>query len=291
MFCRDTNKHPSIIERITLDHGKSDFPSKNSLTLTPFTHSTSEARELIIRRNSELIDRNLHISEQFRTIHGHESDRQVEEIFVENYYLAVSYLHCNVIVTTMRLICYMIGWQTGAKCTITIDDFIQRFNEEASKDITETYRSYIRPDDFSYDCSKIVLHRTSQTKIGLYKIGAAASRVLARYFAHPAMTAAFDFIGTFFQSSTAVWFALITEPSLDNILATEPPSSEIAIGNIVLAVAKHACERSVNATNKKNTTRRPETRPDNEEDDDVVYENRHVVQEEQNSMIFETNEN
>ena len=244
-----------LLEEISLGAASQQIV-QSPFYITPFTPPADEVRTALIKKNQEIISRNRDIATQLRTISGNEGDREIEEAFIGNYYRVVANIHCGGGITVLRLACYLAGWKTGAAICLSGEKFIKQFYEEAAVDILDLYEHWLRPEQISYDCAKLVLSRTSTVKQQVFKIGSAAARVLTTFFEHNALLSlAFSFMGNFFKTSTSVWLSIYSGNSLDKILTDDIPVMNDAIGNVAINLAKSACEKSVSATDIK--MRRP----------------------------------
>ena len=224
---------------------------KSPFHIAPFTPPTDEVRAALLKKNADIVARNRNIANQLRPLTGQESDREVEDVVIGNYFRVVANLHCGGGITVLRLACYAIGWKTGASLCMTIDRFVQDFSTEAFTTIVEAYETWLRPEDVAFNCAKVVLARPSKTKEYAYRIGGAATRVLSRFFDSAFLNMIFNFVGNFFKTSTGVWTSIYSSSNLDYLLQEESPTSDISLGETVIVIAKNACEKSISDTAAK----------------------------------------
>lgn len=193
-----------------------------------FSIGPDMAREAITTKNIGLIRANNDNVKNLLEIYSTDSDREVEEKFIHNYYTVVSNSHFIVMVTTLRIILAVMGWKTGAAFCFTVESFIDELATEIRDDLIEIYRSKIKPANMTFDCAKIVIESSGGIKRHIMKFGKAAGDIISRRANNTMVTMIITALTRLYDATSSTWSVISGVATLDGILNGEIPTVDCA---------------------------------------------------------------
>lgn len=194
--------------------------------VSPFTLSTSEIRNIILARNDELLTNNHTLGLSLRKLNGNENNRDLENVFINNYYKVTSYLHCQTFVVVARLVVLGLGkWSKSHYC-VYVETFLSKVEAEALKDIVALYEDRIKPKENSFDHSKLVLKKNDAGKGQLIQIGSKLVSIVGTMISSQTLKFIFEKIASL-CNTTVSWLFVGLSSNLDELLLNSMPTPDV----------------------------------------------------------------
>jgi len=220
--------------------------------------SSSRIREIIIKRNDELIQNNLKIATSLITFNGRETNRALEDIFIKNYLLVSSTMYTNMGFHTTRLVIYIIGYLARTKYAFKIVDFINKFEKESFHDIVSICETQMQSTEVTTDYSNVVLVKPSDVGLQMKRMGGAFARTVAQSFNNTAIILIVNnFTEWICNCSKSTWTPITKTCSIQQILNNDLPSSQCYGGEVIVNLVKLFYENVMKNETEKKTTKPP----------------------------------
>jgi hypothetical protein len=193
--------------------------------LVPVRSFKADARSKIVAKNTDLLARNQTIPRPLVPISGRETDRIMENIFMENYYRVISNMHCKIGEIVLRMLFRFLAWKTGAAICLKADEFVQKLSRESSIDITDAYEQMMKPENPIQECTKLVLREENTSWRPALNVCSRAMSILSDMAGIGILNAVLAGVGKLFSANRSVIFGYSADNTLDKMLADDTPNS------------------------------------------------------------------